>query len=183
MLITHKIALDMMRPETPTRIQVKQGDTLTRALEVTLFCDGEPWLIPGDATPLVRWRACEPGSGEAACGIYDTLPNGNHAWNCSQNQLDLILAPQMFALPGLVQADVVLVNGENTLGTFNFEFYVNQAPVDGTEPRIQDYYKVATLEQINNAITALQEGQAHGDWLLANLEHEVEELKRIVFEM
>ena len=62
MQITHKIALDMMRPEIPPRIQVKQGDSMTRALEITLFCDGEPWIISGDVTPLVRWRACDPGT-------------------------------------------------------------------------------------------------------------------------
>jgi hypothetical protein len=183
MQITHKIALDMMRPEIPPRIQVKQGDSMTRALEITLFCDGEPWIISGDVTPLVRWRACDPGTGETVCGIYDTLPNGIHAWNYTQNQLVLILAPQMFSLPGLVQADVVLVNGEKTLATFNFEFYVNQAPANGTEPQALNYYKVATLEQINQAIAALQEWQADADRLMAYLEHEIYELKRQVNEL
>lgn len=183
MLITHKIALDMMRPETPPRIHVKQGDAMTRSLEVTLFCDGEPWLIPGNVTPLVRWRACEPGSGEAACGIFDTLPSGGPAWNYSQNQLDLVLVPQMFALPGLVQADVALVNGEKTLATFNFEFYVNQAPANGTEPQAMNYYKVVTLEQINQAIGALQEWQTGADRLLAHLEHEIFELRRQIEEL
>ena len=180
MLITHKIALDMMRPQTPPRIHVKQGDAMTRALEVTLFCDGEPWPIPADVTPLVRWRICELGSGEAACGIFDTLPSGSPAWNYSQNQLDLVLVPQMFALPGLVQADVALVSGEKILATFNFEFYVNQSPANGTEPQAQDYYKLFTLEQLNSAITALQEWQAGTERMLAHLEQEIYELRRQV---
>ena len=81
----------------------------------------------------------------------------------------MVLVPQMFALPGLVQADVVLIQEEKTLATFNFEFYVNQAPVDGTEPEAQSYYKVVTLEQINAAI--------------ANLEQQVDELTRMVSEL
>ncbi len=205
MLITHKITLDMMHPDTPPRIQVKQGDTLSRALEVTLLCDGEPWLIPEEITPLVRWQVCHPGTGEMASGIYDTLPDGNHAWNYSQNQLDLVLAPQMFTLPGLVQADVALVTGEKALATFNFEFYVNPSPADGTESQAQSYYKVATLDQLNTQlvhletlITELREDiesansdlatlisnlQAGSNETFAHLEHEIDALKRIVYEM
>lgn len=183
MQITHKITLDLMHPEVTARIPVKQGDALSRNLEVTLLCDGEPWLIPAEVSPLVRWCACDPATGESAGGIYDTLPNGTHAWNYSQNQLDLLLVPQMFDLPGVVRADVALVQGERVLATFDFEFYVNRSPADGTEPQAQSYYKVASLDQINAAISALQEWQAGADALLANLEHEVFELKRIINEM
>ncbi len=183
MLMTHKITLDLLDPGTPPRIQVKQGDTLTRSLEITLFAGGEAWPIPAGVTPMVRWFACDPDTGESARGIFDTLPSGVHAWNCAENQLDLILVPQMFALPGLVQADVAMVQEDKVLATFNFEFYVNRAPADGTEPEAQSYYKVATLEQINAAITALQEWQTGTDELLAHLEHEVYELKRIVLAM
>jgi hypothetical protein len=183
MLITHKLSLDLMQPGTPQRIQVKQGDSMSHTLEILLYSGGEPWIIPGDVTPLLRWRACDLSTGKTASGIYDTLPGGGNAWNCSQNQLDLIPVPQMFALPGVVRCDVVLVQGKKVLATFDFEFYVNRAPVNSTEPQVQDYYKVATLEQINSAISALQEWVSGTDQLLAHLEHEVEELKRIVFEL
>ena len=183
MLITNKLSLDLMEANTPERIQVKQGDTLSRCLEIQLFSGGEAWDIPAEVTPLVRWSACDPDTGETASGIYDTLPSGSVAWNYAENQLDLMLVPQMFALPGLVQADVAMVQGEKTLATFNFEFYVNHAPANGTEAQAQSWYKVASLEQINAAITALQEWQAVMDEQFANLEHEVFELKKIVYEM
>ncbi len=181
MLINHTITLDLMRPGTPPRIQVKQGDTLTHSLKILLLCDGEPWLAPDDAAPVLRWASNDPGSCQGAHGIYDTLPNGVHAWILTQNQLDFITVPQMFALPGIVQADIVFVQDDKTLATFNFEFYVNPAPADGTEPEAQSYYKVATLDQINSAITALEEWKAHMDQALDYLEREVYHIKDIVF--
>ena len=184
MMITHKITLDMMKPTLPERIQVKQGDTLSCALEVHLLCNGEPWPVPGDATPLVRWFACDPETGASARGIYDTLPDGSNAWNCAENQLDLVLVPQMFATPGLVQADVALVAENRTLATFNFEFYVNPAPADGTEPEAGNYYKVATWEQVNAQLeqleTTLTGLQAETAEALAQLEHRIFGLERIL---
>lgn len=156
MILDHSLSLDMLEPGTPTRIQVKQGDTTTHGLTILLFAGTEPWLIPEDTVPLVRWSAFAPESGESARGIYDTLPDGVHAWQFYQNELKLVMIPQMFVLPGLVQADVAFTLGEEVLATFNFEFYVNPAPVNGTQPEIQDYYKVSTLDQLNAALEDLQ---------------------------
>ena len=180
MFMNHKFSLDMLDPGTPHRMAVKQGDALTHSLEITLFAGGEPWQIPAGVTPMVRWFACDPDTGESARGIFDTLPQGGNAWNYTANQLDLVLVPQMFAMPGLVQTDVALIAEEKVLATFNFEFYVHRAPSDGTEPEIRDYYRVATLEQINDAIAQLQDWQESTDRLLANLEHHVDELTRMV---
>lgn len=183
MRIVHKLTLDLKNKETPARIQVKQGDTLSRCLEINLLADGEAWPIPAGVIPLLRWAASDPDTGETASGIYDTLPNGSPAWNYAENQLDLIMVPQMFRLPGLVSCDLLLVQGEKTLATFNFEFYVNRAPQDGNSPEIQSWYKIASLEQINDAISALREWQSSTDRMLSELEHEVFALKRIVEEM
>ena len=183
MTITHKISLDMLRPETPERIEVKQGDTYSRALEISLFCGGEPFVPDAEVTPLLRWCASDPDTGESASGICDTLPDGTHIFQICDNQLIAILPPQMLILPGLVQTDLVLVTPEKTLATFNFEFYVIPVPADGTAPEAGSFYKVASLDQINAAITALQTWQTSTDELLAHLEHEVFELKRIINEM
>jgi len=183
MRIVHKLSLDLLEKTTPARIQVKQGDTLSRILEITLFSGGEAWSIPAKVTPMLRWAASDPDTGKTAGGIYDTLPDGSPAWNYTENQLDLVPVPQMFALPGLVRCDVVLVQGERVLATFNFEFYVNRAPQTGTAPEVQNWYKLTSLEQINTAIASLQEWQAATDELIANLEHEVFALKRIVIDM
>lgn len=180
MLINHKFSMDFQKPETPVRIQVKQGDNRARALEILLFDGGEPWNIPAGVTPLVRWAASDPDTGASASGIYDTLPSGINAWNYAENQLDLIPAPQMFALPGLVQADVALIQEDKVLATFNFEFYVNRAPANGTQPEVQNYYKVSTLEQLNTQLTHLEtlitELREDMESAVAELEAQVEEL-------
>lgn len=170
MLIIHTISLDMMHPDTPPRIQVKQGDIYSRGLRILLYCDAEPWSIPAGATPLVRWFACDPDTGESARGIYDTLPDNSHAMQWTGNQLDLVLTPQMLAMPGLVQADVVLVSDETTLATFNFEFYVNPSPADGTEREAESYYRVITLDQINKTFAALQDFQSAANQRISELE-------------
>lgn len=180
MMMEHLFSLDLLNPGLPHRIQVKQGDTMTHSLRINLLSGGEPWLIPAEVIPAVRWSACDPDTGRSARGIYDTLPDGGQAWNYSDNQLNLITIPQMFALPGLVQADVLFRLGSKLLATCNFEFYVNRAPADGTEPEAQSYYKVATLEQINAALADLQAAQANADQRIAQLEHEVYALKEIV---
>lgn len=183
MFVTHKFTMDLMEKTTPHRIQVKQGDALSRCLEITLFSGGEAWSIPANVTPLIRWSASDPDTGKTASGIFDTLPSGRPAWNCAENQLDLVMVPQMFTLPGLVQCDVVMVQGEKTLATFNFEFYVNRSPVDGIEPQGEDWYKLGSLEQINAAIAGLEEWKAYVERVLDGLEHEVFSLKQIVEQM
>ena len=183
MIITHTLSLDMMQPQIPERIHVKQGDIYSRALEILLFCGGEPFPLDEDVNPILRWFACNPDTGESADGICDTLPDGNHVFQVYENQLIAVLPPQMLALPGPVQADLLLVSPEKTLATFNFEFYVNPAPVDGSTPEAGSFYKVATLEQINAAITNLQTRQASLDRIILNLEQEISDLKQEISEM
>lgn len=177
MLINHVLTLDLRNPAAPERIPVKQGDAMTHGLQVHLFDNAEPWPVPAEATPVVRWFACDPESGETARGIYDTLPGGTQAWTAAENQLELMTVPQMFLLPGIVQADVAFVAGDKTLATFNFEFYVNRAPANGTEAEAQSYYKVATLDQINEAIEAVQRTQAELELQLAHLTDRVAALE------
>lgn len=180
MIITHKISLDLLSTNMPERIEMKQGDTYSRALEITLFYGGEPLVLTEDVSPLLRWRVNNPDTGEYTTGICDTLPDGTHMFQISENQLIAILPPQMLSMPGLGRADLLLVYPEKTLATFYFEFYVNPAPVDGTEPDAESFYKLITLDQINAAISALQTWQADMDKNFSNLEHEVFQLKDAV---
>ena len=54
--------------------------------------------------------------------------------------------------------------------------------MNGTEPEAQSFYKVASLDQINGAISALEEWKAGADLLLAHLQDELSELKQIVLD-
>jgi hypothetical protein len=183
MIITHTLSLDLMNPQTPQRIHAKQGDMGSRALEILLFSGGEPFPLAEDVNPILRWFACDPDTGKSASGICDTLPDGSHMFQICENQLIAVLPPQMLAQPGLVQADLLLVSPEKTLATFNFEFYVNPAVVTGSSPEAGSFYKLSSLDQINAAIAALQTWQTDTDRLIAHIEQEVFELKRIVNEM
>ena len=183
MLINHTFTLDLLQPGTPPRIHVKQGDTLTHGLTILLTQGAEPWVAPAGVNPVLRWAAHDPDSGQSAQGIYDTLPSGVHAWTMAGNQLDFMTVPQMFALPGIVQADILFVLGQKTLATFNFEFYVNPAPADGKEPEVQKFYKVATLGQINSAIDALDNWKIQTNDVLAKLEKDITLLKKAVHMM
>lgn len=207
MLTRHIIQLDMLRPEPTPRIHVKQGDTLSRNVEIRLLSDGTPWEIPEGAKPVIRYFSHDPDTGKLGRGIYDTMPNGQPAWRYSGNVLEFFPVPAMLARPGIVRTDIAFLVGERTIGTFDFEFYVNPSPADGTEPQAQNYYRVTTLEQINKeleslpeirgdvaemypqveqliqSVALLQQARSDADRMLANLEQEILELKRIVNEL
>lgn len=149
MLITHKIDIDLVKPDTPARIQVKQGDTLSRMVEITLYAEGKAWTIPTGVNAVVRYHAHDLDSSNDSKGIYDQLPDGSAACRFSGNVLQMTPVPQMFARHGIVSTDVVFVQEGVILATCSFEFYVNRSPNEGTDPEVQDYYRVVTLEQIN----------------------------------
>lgn len=140
MNMIHKIALDLMQQEMP-RIQVRQGDAYSRTVEITLTAEGKTWSVPGDARVLIRFRAHDTVTGASAEGIYDTLED-QPAWSAAGNVLTVRLAPQMLAEQGLVQADLVFLQGDAVLATGMFEIYVNQVAVNDTVPRLADYYNI-----------------------------------------
>lgn len=151
MTIVHEIDLDLRSPGQTPRIQVKQGDVFTRNVAISLYSGGEPWQIPSGISVVIRYHA---PNGE---GLYDTLPNGFVAWKAEGNTISITLAPQMLICHGVVTADVVIIDNDYVLGTGSFEIYVNLAPANGTEPQAQDFYKVTTLEQINEKFLVTDE--------------------------
>lgn len=151
MIIVHEIELDLQNPGQMPRIQVKQGDVLSRQVDIRLFAGGEPWQIPKVDSAVIRYHG---PSGE---GLYDTLPNGAAAWKIEENTLSVFLAPQMLTCHGAVRADVVLIDGDFVLATGSFEIYVNLSATTGTQPGDQNYYRVATLDQINEKFLVTDE--------------------------
>ena len=150
MNITHKITLDLAARGATPRLPVKQGDAYTRTVEITLCSGGVAWTVPTEATvtALVRYRKAD-----GTAGMYDTLPDGETpAVTWDSNVLTVNLAPQMLTCPGLTRCDVVLLNGTKMLATFDFHLAVEPSPVDNATLESQDYYKVASLAQINEAL-------------------------------
>lgn len=156
MQLTHTIDIDLMNPGVPERIQAKQGENLSRRVLLRLFAHGESWAVPAGASPVIRYHIHDLEGGEDTSGIYDRFSDGSAACLVSENTVLLIPLPQMFQKHGIVFLDVALCMDGITLATCNFEIYVNPAPADGTEAAVQSYYRVATLEQINADLTAMQ---------------------------
>ena len=75
MTITHKLKLDLQRKGELQRIDVVQGDALTRQVDLVLENGGKPWLFP-ICEPVARY--CKP---DGTMGVYDTLPTGTPAFS------------------------------------------------------------------------------------------------------
>lgn len=167
MIVTHPIDIDLIHPDaTPPRIQVKQGDVMTRNVRLKLYADGTAWSIDPDAEAVIRYCAHDAEGQTLTHGIYDTMEDGSPAWIITGNILEVMPISDMMARPGLVTVDVLLVKGAKMLATFSFEIYVNRAAAEGTEAEAAGYYRVASLDAINTeldtlraAITALGGGE------------------------
>ncbi len=131
MLITHEVDIDLVNPGPAPRIQVKQGDVMTRNVRINLYANGTEWNIAGDVSAVIRYSAYDTGNQMLTHGMYDTLEDGSLAYLFMGNALEIMLLGDMMARPGLVNVDVLLVEGAKKLATFGFEICVSQAPVAG----------------------------------------------------
>lgn len=166
MVVNYEFDIDLANPGTPHRIQVKQGDVMSRCIYINLLENGKAWNISKKASMVIRYCAQNPDGMVTNHGLYDTLEDGSPAYLVIGNTVSILPVSEMTASPGLVTVDVLLVEGVKQLATFNFEIYVNRAPNDGTEAQNGNYYRVATLDAINaeldtlrSAITAMGGGE------------------------
>lgn len=82
-VITHKISLDLKKPGDAPVVYAVQGESNTRCVEVALFDDGIPWMIPENVHLTVRY-----GRVTLTGGYYDTLPDGRTACSHHDNRGD-----------------------------------------------------------------------------------------------
>lgn len=157
MIITHEIDMDLIRPDASVpRIQVKQGDVMTRNVRLNLYTDGKAWNVDPDAAAVIRYCAHDAEGLTLTHGIYDTMEDGSPAYILAGNVLEVMPISDMMARPGLVTVDVLLVLGEKMLATFSFEIYVNRAAAEGSDAQAAGYYRVASLDAINGELDALR---------------------------
>lgn len=126
MIITHKIGMDLATRNIKPRVDVVQGDKLSRVLEVTLYDSGTAFYVPEGASVMMRYR--KP---DRTGGSYDTLPDGTQAWSAERNVVRFTLAPQMLTVPGRVEAQMEFILGESSIGTFSILFMVEEDPSAG----------------------------------------------------
>ena len=157
MLVNHDITIDLTAPGTAPRIHVKQGDAYSRNIRIHLLENGQPWMIPDTCTALIRYRAYDPETQTEAQGAFDLLEDGLIAYMIADNMIELMPANAVMALRGLVTMDVVLMQEDWRLATFNFEILIDQPPVHATQASAEgSYYKISSLEAINREFTKLR---------------------------
>lgn len=136
MVVNHKINMDLAKPAVMPRVDMVQKDQYTRQLELSLYANDEPWVIPEDVSVLISFLRSD-GSG----GDYDSLESGVPAWSASENVLTVGIAPPLLADPGPVMLAVDLIQGTNKVSTFNIMLYV-QETVSGAYDSIVSGYRV-----------------------------------------
>lgn len=156
MILTHEIEIDLVNPGATPRIQVKQGDVMTRNVLIRLFANGKAWNISPYASVVIRYSAHDADGLAVTHGIYDTMEDGSLAYIFAGNELEVMPIGDMMAHPGLVTVDVLLAEKAKKLATFNFEIYVNRAAAEGSDAEAAGYYRVASLDAINAELDALR---------------------------
>lgn len=125
MVVTKKMTVDLARKTIVTEVDAVQGDSAI-ALEMTLLSDGAAWVVPGDASVIVRY-----GQG-SACGTYDTLSDGTPAWTAKSNVLTVRLAPEVCGTAGKTELQVTILRGNSQISTFRMSVNV-QGELSGSD--------------------------------------------------
>lgn len=128
MVVNYDIDIDLVNPGPTHRIHVKQGDVMSRCIYINLLENGEAWKVNRTVQAVIRYCAQNTDGMVIEHGLYDTLEDGSAAYVLVGNTLSVTPIREMTAHPGLVTVDVLLVEGEKMVSTFNFELYVHPSP-------------------------------------------------------
>lgn len=153
MIVTSKFEIELAAdPDSVAvpEIKVYQQEKYTRTVEFSLKENGENWMIPQNASCLIRYRRAD-GHG----GVYSTLPDKTNAWHIEGNKLTLILVPQMMTAAGYVEASAVLLWSGEAITVSAFSLIVSRNPtadiIDSS-----DYFSFQNMDEINTALISLQ---------------------------
>lgn len=138
MIVTNKLKLDLLQPGYVPAVYAVCNDRYTRCLAISLYAGKEEWKVPNGVNPVIR---CRKPDGTAA--QYDTMPNGDSAWEISGNVLKLLLAPQILMAPGIVAMTVALIRGQEQLTTFSVMIHVRAEGWGSGQP--EDYQNVTAF--------------------------------------
>lgn len=113
MIITTKLKVDLQTPGVTPIVHAVQNDSYCRNLEIALYTGGVPFVFPGNANVVIRYRKSDGKGGE-----YDTLPDGQLAWSLHKHRLTIALAPQVLTCPGSVALSIVFLQHDRQLSVF-----------------------------------------------------------------
>lgn len=156
MKVTQKIKMDLLHKQNTVIIDVMQGDSNTRILEMSLYSGGVPWTTPEGVSVAIAYR------GASGSGIYDTLPNGDSAYTISGNVVTAILIPQVMSVDGDTTVTIVFtdVNGKQ-LATFGVTVRAEPNPEIGAgEP--SKYYNLR--EWVSTTLYMIIDREDDGSW-------------------
>ena len=140
MQIQTQISVDLNRPGTQT-VPAMQHDDQTRAVEIALLSDGQPWQPPEGVAAAIGYE--KP---DRTRGVYDRLPDGTAAVTVSGSTASVLLTAQMLSVPGTVRACLVFQDEHlNQLSTFPFQIQVQVNPA-AEAPQLDDYCRLQWLE-------------------------------------
>ena len=171
MKITQKISLDLSTRGSRQVIPVKQDDSMTRELEISLLKDGEAWTVPTDVS-ILRICYAKP---DRTGGCYDSLPDQTVACTKSGSTVLARLHPQMFTCPGTVACELQLLTArQDKISTFTWLLQVEESPLHDIVS--EDYYNLTPMTQIGDLTELETEAKA-------NLVAAVNELHRLAAEL
>lgn len=159
MILSSHISVDLQTPGYPPIVHAVQGEQYSRQIKMTLYDGGVAWPVPGGV--FVAMRYSKP---DGTHGYYDTLPDGTKAWTATGNTVSIQIAPQVLTVPGVVEAQLEIINNQSILATFPLRIKVDRdlaSPVKQSE----DYVNwVAWMEdQLRKALQdALESGEFDG---------------------
>lgn len=121
MIVTHKIKMDLTQWGPPPCIDVVQDDKYSRNIQISLFENGVPYSLPEGCSVQIRYYK-EDGVG----GVYNTMPNGEDAWNICENRVTVKVAPQVCTAAGNTAVTVTLLHENTELNCFELHLRVQR---------------------------------------------------------
>ena len=137
MNVSHSLSLDLLRQGSTAVVDAVQGDKYSRKLVIALHAGGEAWKPPEGTVIVIRYLKSDGRGGE-----YDTLPDESAAWSLEADLLTVTLAPQILAVPGLVQLEITMIHGDTELTTFRLLVHVH--PSVGAQLTASEDYRYVT---------------------------------------
>ena len=135
MIATTKFDVELALPKMIPEIYVVQDDRYSRAMQMNLLMHGVPFELPEGFSAVMTY--VKP---DGRKGAYDTLPDGNRAWEIQGSRVWIALAPEVCAAAGDVKFMVSLIRNESKLGTFEICIHV-KALAKGM-PHSKDYLNI-----------------------------------------
>ena len=159
--VTHTVHADLLDRGVRPRVDVMQGDQLTRRVEFLLTAGGVPWVPPKDTVAAISYVRPD-GRGR----VYDKMPDGLSAYTVKADKIRFTLLPEMLVVAGEVQATLRILrkSDEHLISTFLFEVVVEADPAytaGEVEPDEGGIPKLAKLMVLT--ITQDVEGAYHAD--------------------